>query len=113
MIQKNVFFALSLIMTSAWGAGVNWKVGETEYKLTKTADNGYLSESCIKSCGLKTKVSQRIGELKNLDFSGGKNPASVFCKTIGAQVIYLTHDKNEEAFCQDQNDIISLSLLLP
>ena len=108
-----VFFILLLSSFSSWGGELLWKAGKTEFKLIKVEDDGYASKSCQKTCGLKTKALAKIPSVTQDELSGGKVPASVVCKKIGGDVVYLSHADKEETFCVHGKDIVSLSLLLP
>ena len=113
--MKNFFLVLIILLSSfsLWGKELSWKTGEKEFKLIQVGDDGYASKSCLKDCSLKSKAKIKLPEVTQEELGGGKVPASVVCKKIGGDVVYLSHGDKEETFCVHGKDIVSLSLLLP
>jgi hypothetical protein len=110
LLIASFFFVISF---STWGTEVTWKAENKEFKLLKIGSDGYTSQSCVKDCSLKSKALAKLPTVTQEELSGGKVPASVVCKKVGGQVIYLSHGEQEEAFCVQGKDIVSLGLLLP
>lgn len=112
--MRSLFFLLSLFMSFSLLAQTIWTSGTYKIELHSAGEAGLVSKSCLKDCALKSLVKNRRSELKGMDMSGGKDPASVFCKHIGMTVTYMSSKGIEETFCRDNEfkDVISLDILL-
>jgi hypothetical protein len=103
----NIFILLFLSL-SAFSA--TWKTGETEFDLSDTGKNIWVSKNCLNECALKKAASAIEPTAEELQ--GGKHPGSVKCKKMEGTVIYLEKDDVQEAFCQKGAETVSLSYLL-
>lgn len=103
---------LSFVVSFNIMASNVWTAGNLKVDLVNVKDQGIVSKSCEKKCKLSEVILKNKEKLKEIDVSGGKDPASGMCKAIGAQVTYFERNDHQEPFCVLDGDMISLSLLL-
>lgn len=106
------FIFLSLLSTQLLAA--SWNAGDFKIDLTNTKDGDWLSSNCLKECSidLKARKNLKAQKLTADELQGGKNPGSVICKRIGADVIYLKNETTTQAFCSLDGSVVSLSRLI-
>lgn len=104
---------LFFLFSSFLGHAAEWTLGDKKFDLIKINDQGHVSANCQKECELKTLAQKNLSKLNDLKITGGKDPASIYCKLLQGKVLYMAHEDLEETFCFYKKDIISLSLLLP
>src|SRR5690606_6504169 len=92
-------YLLLLFISISALASTEWVTGTTKKSLTPVGNLGYVSTSCLNECKLKKEVKANKSKLRGMKIEGGKDPASVFCKLIGADVIYMAYKENEDTFC--------------
>lgn len=107
--MKYLFFVL---LSFPLFASVEWSAGTDKFQLESSGVNGYVSKSCLKDCPLKKLIKKNEEKLKGMVITGGKDPASVLCQEVGADVIYLSYKDLTETFCVKGKDVIALSVLL-
>lgn len=65
--------------------------------------NAYLSESCLegKCQALNLPTKTKNLEISKLELSGGKNPSSVKCKSVGGRIhLFEEGNKHQQTFCE-------------
>lgn len=106
-----IYLLIFLLMNFSFAeTSSEWKMGK-EVKSLVVVKHGFVSKSCLKECDLKKLIKTNQHKRNNLSPVGGQNPRALLCLAIGADIIYMSQKNSEDAFCQKDGDIISLSLI--
>lgn len=107
--MRNLFWCLFFITSFAHAA--TWTSGSFKVELVKDKEGNWVSPNCLTSCKIDEAASSllKVQELTAADLSGGKNPGSAICKKLNGRVLYLNFEENDEAFCELNKEIVSLS----
>lgn len=104
---------LLLIMSTLTARAATWTSGSFKVELLKDKEGNWVSSNCLSSCKIDqaAKSFLEVQDFSQTDLSGGKNPGSAVCKKINGRVIYLNFEDQDEAFCELDKEIVSLSRL--
>ncbi len=104
-------WCLLFLVTNSYAA--EWMTGDFKVKLEQDSNGDWANDRCMKLCKIDSVAEQSL-KLKSLgqdEMMGGKNPGSVLCHRIEGKVVYLKNDKDTQAFCFYEAEVVSLSRL--
>jgi hypothetical protein len=90
-----------------------WITGDYKIELTKDSRGDWVSKGCETSCSIDESAKNYLKNhtITTEELTGGKHPGSVLCKKISGKIIYLRNENVEEAFCEIENNTVSISRL--
>jgi hypothetical protein len=102
------------MLTTLLAHSAFWKTGDYNIELHKSHEGSWMSSDCLKGCQLIVLANDfyKTHNLSTEELVGGKNPGSVLCKKLGGRVLYLENLDTIQAFCQREQQVVSLDLLV-
>ena len=99
--MKGLIFISLFLPLLAYADCETWtRFGEPQAVCWNNEFKAWLSEVCSTGCEAKTFLSKKAPKPERIDRTGGKNPATQYCKAFDLKVHVLKDPrKAEQSFC--------------